>query len=176
MKCIVEVISDTLSKPDPLPISEECLETLRGGTDVNLILGISKRGSGRERSRVLLPMAKSVTCSGNWQVVPNNFTFPVVAPLSLLPARHRAERWGSKSDQGDSKEQMRREMEFEVLLYFIRVVESCLWPHSVPSLSYCRWTNHFYPSPPKFTEGTSGNCGSRYSFTTVVWEDGFHQL
>uniref|UniRef100_A0A663M5N6 Chromogranin-A n=1 Tax=Athene cunicularia TaxID=194338 RepID=A0A663M5N6_ATHCN len=30
MKCIVEVISDTLSKPNPLPISEECLETLRG--------------------------------------------------------------------------------------------------------------------------------------------------
>ncbi|NXJ73745.1 CMGA protein, partial [Trogon melanurus] len=29
MKCIVEVISDTLSKPNPLPISEECLETLR---------------------------------------------------------------------------------------------------------------------------------------------------
>uniref|UniRef100_A0A8D0G0D2 Chromogranin-A n=1 Tax=Sphenodon punctatus TaxID=8508 RepID=A0A8D0G0D2_SPHPU len=32
MKCIVEVISDTLSKPNPLPISRECLETLKGGT------------------------------------------------------------------------------------------------------------------------------------------------
>lgn len=96
MKCIVEVISDTLSKPNPLPISEECLETLRGGTDVNLILGISKRGSGRERSRVLLSMVLSDTCSGNWQ--PNNFTFPVVTPLSLLPARRRAKRC-SKSGQ-----------------------------------------------------------------------------
>ncbi|XP_042194185.1 chromogranin-A [Callorhinchus milii] len=29
MKCIVEVISDILSKPSPLPISEECMEALR---------------------------------------------------------------------------------------------------------------------------------------------------
>lgn len=32
MKCIVEVISDTLSKPSPMPVSQECFETLRGGT------------------------------------------------------------------------------------------------------------------------------------------------
>lgn len=32
MKCIVEVISDTLSKPSPMPVSKECFETLRGGT------------------------------------------------------------------------------------------------------------------------------------------------
>ncbi|NXY47703.1 CMGA protein, partial [Ceuthmochares aereus] len=38
MKCIVEVISDTLSKPNPLPISEECLETLRGGMGSALTL------------------------------------------------------------------------------------------------------------------------------------------
>ncbi|XP_040528958.1 chromogranin-A [Gallus gallus] len=38
MKCIVEVISDTLSKPDPLPISEECLETLRGDERIISIL------------------------------------------------------------------------------------------------------------------------------------------
>lgn len=31
MKCIVEVISDTLSKPSPMPVSQECFETLRGG-------------------------------------------------------------------------------------------------------------------------------------------------
>lgn len=31
MKCIVEVISDTLSKPGPVPVSQECFETLRGG-------------------------------------------------------------------------------------------------------------------------------------------------
>uniref|UniRef100_A0A4W2GEA0 Chromogranin-A n=1 Tax=Bos indicus x Bos taurus TaxID=30522 RepID=A0A4W2GEA0_BOBOX len=31
MKCIVEVISDTLSKPSPMPVSKECFETLRGG-------------------------------------------------------------------------------------------------------------------------------------------------
>ena len=29
MKCIVEVISDTLSKPSPMPVSKECFETLR---------------------------------------------------------------------------------------------------------------------------------------------------
>ncbi|NWI07161.1 CMGA protein, partial [Tichodroma muraria] len=38
MKCIVEVISDTLSKPNPLPISEECLETLRGDERIISIL------------------------------------------------------------------------------------------------------------------------------------------
>ncbi|XP_051876896.1 chromogranin-A isoform X2 [Pristis pectinata] len=30
MNCVVEVISDTLSKPSPLPISQECMETLKG--------------------------------------------------------------------------------------------------------------------------------------------------
>ncbi|XP_041120893.1 chromogranin-A isoform X2 [Polyodon spathula] len=30
MKCIVEVIADTLSKPSPLPVSQECLDALRG--------------------------------------------------------------------------------------------------------------------------------------------------
>ncbi|NXM50177.1 CMGA protein, partial [Gymnorhina tibicen] len=38
MKCIVEVISDTLSKPNPLPINEECLETLRGDERIISIL------------------------------------------------------------------------------------------------------------------------------------------
>ncbi|KAF1497040.1 Chromogranin-A, partial [Eudyptula minor novaehollandiae] len=38
MKCVVEVISDTLSKPNPLPISEECLETLRGDERIISIL------------------------------------------------------------------------------------------------------------------------------------------
>uniref|UniRef100_A0A8B9IXX9 Chromogranin-A n=1 Tax=Amazona collaria TaxID=241587 RepID=A0A8B9IXX9_9PSIT len=38
MKCIVEVISDTLSKPNPLPITAECLETLRGDERIISIL------------------------------------------------------------------------------------------------------------------------------------------
>nr|XP_027787253.1 chromogranin-A isoform X1 [Marmota flaviventris] len=38
MKCIVEVISDTLSKPSPTPISQECLETLRGDERILSIL------------------------------------------------------------------------------------------------------------------------------------------
>lgn len=38
MKCIVEVISDTLSKPSPMPVSQECFETLRGG--MNWKLGV----------------------------------------------------------------------------------------------------------------------------------------
>uniref|UniRef100_A0A8C3SAI8 Chromogranin-A n=1 Tax=Chelydra serpentina TaxID=8475 RepID=A0A8C3SAI8_CHESE len=38
MKCIVEVISDTLSKPSLLPISQECLETLRGDERIISIL------------------------------------------------------------------------------------------------------------------------------------------
>lgn len=38
MKCIVEVISDTLSKPSPIPISQNCLETLRGDERIISIL------------------------------------------------------------------------------------------------------------------------------------------
>ncbi|XP_075049222.1 chromogranin-A isoform X2 [Mixophyes fleayi] len=37
-QCIVEVISDTLSKPNPVPISQECLETLRGDERIISIL------------------------------------------------------------------------------------------------------------------------------------------
>ncbi|XP_069321343.1 chromogranin-A isoform X2 [Eulemur rufifrons] len=38
MKCIVEVISDTLSKPSPMPVSQECFETLRGDERILSIL------------------------------------------------------------------------------------------------------------------------------------------
>ncbi|XP_012658860.1 chromogranin-A [Otolemur garnettii] len=38
MKCIVEVISDTLSKPSPMPVSHECFETLRGDERILSIL------------------------------------------------------------------------------------------------------------------------------------------
>uniref|UniRef100_G1TSN0 Chromogranin-A n=1 Tax=Oryctolagus cuniculus TaxID=9986 RepID=G1TSN0_RABIT len=38
MKCIVEVISDTLSKPSPTPVSQECFETLRGDERILSIL------------------------------------------------------------------------------------------------------------------------------------------
>ncbi|XP_006839623.1 PREDICTED: chromogranin-A [Chrysochloris asiatica] len=38
MKCIVEVISDTLSKPSPMPVSQECFETLQGDERILSIL------------------------------------------------------------------------------------------------------------------------------------------
>lgn len=38
MKCIVEVISDTLSKPSSMPVSQECFETLRGDERILSIL------------------------------------------------------------------------------------------------------------------------------------------
>ncbi|KAG8514294.1 Chromogranin-A [Galemys pyrenaicus] len=38
MKCIVEVISDTLSKPSPLPVSQGCFQTLRGDERILSIL------------------------------------------------------------------------------------------------------------------------------------------
>ncbi|XP_040188071.1 chromogranin-A isoform X2 [Rana temporaria] len=38
MKCIVEVISDTLSKPNPVPITQDCLDTLRGDERIISIL------------------------------------------------------------------------------------------------------------------------------------------
>lgn len=38
MKCIVEVISATLSKPNPVPTSQDCLETLRGDERIISIL------------------------------------------------------------------------------------------------------------------------------------------
>ncbi|XP_012371041.1 chromogranin-A isoform X2 [Octodon degus] len=38
MKCIVEVISDSLSKPSPMPVSQECLEILQGDERILSIL------------------------------------------------------------------------------------------------------------------------------------------
>ncbi|XP_042548695.1 chromogranin-A [Dipodomys spectabilis] len=38
MRCIVEVISDSLSKPSPKPVSHECLETLQGDERILSIL------------------------------------------------------------------------------------------------------------------------------------------
>ncbi|XP_063803639.1 chromogranin-A isoform X2 [Pseudophryne corroboree] len=38
MKCVVEVISGTLSKPNPVPVSQDCLETLRGDERIISIL------------------------------------------------------------------------------------------------------------------------------------------
>ncbi|MBN3281425.1 CMGA protein, partial [Polyodon spathula] len=38
MKCIVEVIADTLSKPSPLPVSQKCLDALRGDDRIISIL------------------------------------------------------------------------------------------------------------------------------------------
>ncbi|NXX23188.1 CMGA protein, partial [Podargus strigoides] len=58
MKCIVEVISDTLSKPNPLPISEECLETLRGDERIISIL----------RHQNLLKELQEIAAQG-WSVI-----------------------------------------------------------------------------------------------------------
>ncbi|XP_067894371.1 chromogranin-A [Heterodontus francisci] len=38
MKCVVEVISDTLSKPSPLPVSQQCMEALRGDERIISVL------------------------------------------------------------------------------------------------------------------------------------------
>ncbi|EDL18858.1 chromogranin A, isoform CRA_b [Mus musculus] len=38
MKCVLEVISDSLSKPSPMPVSPECLETLQGDERILSIL------------------------------------------------------------------------------------------------------------------------------------------
>uniref|UniRef100_A0A8D2IPT4 Chromogranin-A n=1 Tax=Varanus komodoensis TaxID=61221 RepID=A0A8D2IPT4_VARKO len=38
MKCIAEVISDTVSKPNPLPVSQECLDILQGDERIHSIL------------------------------------------------------------------------------------------------------------------------------------------
>eukprot|EP00061_Rhincodon_typus_P010623 g35069.t1 len=38
MKCVVEVISDTLSKPSPLPVSQHCMEILRGDERIISVL------------------------------------------------------------------------------------------------------------------------------------------
>lgn len=54
MKCIVEVISDTLSKPSPMPVSQECFETLRGGT--------GKAGGGG------LGVGVAAHCPWGWEV------------------------------------------------------------------------------------------------------------
>ena len=56
MKCIVEVISDTLSKPSPMPVSKECFETLRGGMGQAWDEGLLPAGLGGEDMGVWLLM------------------------------------------------------------------------------------------------------------------------
>ena len=56
MKCIVEVISDTLSKPSPMPVSKECFETLRGGMGQARDEGLLPAGLGGEDMGVWLLM------------------------------------------------------------------------------------------------------------------------
>jgi hypothetical protein len=46
MKCVLEVISDSLSKPSPMPVSPECLETLQGGRSQRLEEELGGQGVG----------------------------------------------------------------------------------------------------------------------------------
>nr|XP_025841366.1 chromogranin-A isoform X3 [Vulpes vulpes] len=58
MKCIVEVISDTLSKPSPMPVSQECFETLRGGTDERILSILRHQNLLKELQDLALQGAK----------------------------------------------------------------------------------------------------------------------
>lgn len=201
MKCIVEVISDTLSKPNPLPISEECLETLRGGTASDWVLGISKSKSGNRgwscpdqlSPGLWAPVKGSLTCSPSsstglyWS--PGVGTEPLLVPghascwhvatsncLVLIgPSccfNHMVKLWEQIRPR-ERKEQMK---EWHLgSVSFPGVGGRLLWLLSVLSLPCCRWANYFYPSPPKLTEGTSGNCCTRYSASVFFWDCNYRE-
>ena len=59
MKSIVEVISDTLSKTSPMPVSQECFETLRGGMGQAWGEGLLPAGLG----------GKDMGCGFGWNSV-----------------------------------------------------------------------------------------------------------
>lgn len=207
MKCIVEVISDTLSKPNPLPISEECLETLRGGTAAGFRLGIWQIW----RVGAAPAPTNWALASGPLSRVPDTFTFlfhwAVLGPrrrdgaaacpkpclvLALWPrgAGWHQTAWASqdlpvisitwlrdvRANQVKGKKRVNEEGgAFGVLFNFLGLGGGLLWLLSILSLPCCRWTNYFYPSPPKLVEGTSGNCCSRYSATIFSGECNYRE-
>uniref|UniRef100_A0A8D0G7B0 Chromogranin-A n=1 Tax=Sphenodon punctatus TaxID=8508 RepID=A0A8D0G7B0_SPHPU len=79
MKCIVEVISDTLSKPNPLPISRECLETLKGDERIVSVL----------RHQNLLKELQEIAAKGT-VLVQGSMGSREGQPI-LMEGRHRSE-------------------------------------------------------------------------------------
>nr|XP_048710666.1 chromogranin-A isoform X3 [Caretta caretta] len=95
MKCIVEVISDTLSKPSPLPISQECLETLRGDERIISIL----------RHQNLLKELQELAVQDKSREIAVEKPTASFAELAAERSQQNSEREESKEDEENSLEE-----------------------------------------------------------------------
>uniref|UniRef100_A0A674KAJ5 Chromogranin-A n=1 Tax=Terrapene triunguis TaxID=2587831 RepID=A0A674KAJ5_9SAUR len=106
MKCIVEVISDTLSKPSPLPISQECLETLSG--DERIISILRHQNLLKELQELAVQGASERT----WQQKKNGgFEDELSEVLETSFAELAAERSQQNSEREESKEDEKNSLE-----------------------------------------------------------------
>ncbi|XP_066550997.1 chromogranin-A [Amia ocellicauda] len=118
MKCIVEVIADTLSKPSPIPISQECLDSLRGDERIISILrhqnllkelqelatqGASERAQQQKKSNDLADRISAV--------LEDHVDKDDIADRSMLKALEKPRREGLR---GQSQVAAKREAENEV--------------------------------------------------------------
>uniref|UniRef100_A0A8C3SAK5 Chromogranin-A n=1 Tax=Chelydra serpentina TaxID=8475 RepID=A0A8C3SAK5_CHESE len=106
MKCIVEVISDTLSKPSLLPISQECLETLRG--DERIISILRHQNLLKELQELAVQGANERT----WQQKKNGgFEDELSEILETSFAELVAQRSQQNSEREESKEDEKNNLE-----------------------------------------------------------------
>ncbi|XP_061469235.1 chromogranin-A [Rhineura floridana] len=128
MNCIVEVISGIVSKPNPLPISQECLETLQGDERVLSILrhqnllkelqeiaiqGASERTEQQKKSssfedelsEVLESQGNKNTERDLLEATPDEEPAASFAELEAEKSRKNLERDGSKEDERNSLEE-----------------------------------------------------------------------
>ncbi|XP_048341577.1 chromogranin-A isoform X2 [Sphaerodactylus townsendi] len=105
MKCIVEVISDTVSKPNPLPISQECLEILQGGASERTEQQKKSSGFEDELSEALESQSNKNTERDLPEGVPNDETTNLFAELQTERSQMDNERDISKEDKSNSLEE-----------------------------------------------------------------------
>ncbi|XP_074854854.1 chromogranin-A [Carettochelys insculpta] len=131
MKCIVEVISDTLSKPSPLPISQECLETLRGDERIVSILrhqnllkelqelavqGANERIWQQKKNGGFEDELSEVLESQNDKTMQRDESREIATEEpTVSPAELEAERSQQNSEKEESKEEERESRSHEVV-------------------------------------------------------------
>ncbi|XP_042297645.1 chromogranin-A [Sceloporus undulatus] len=128
MKCIAEVISDTVSKPNPLPISQECLDILQGDERIRSILrhqnllkelqeialqGANERTEQQKKSHGFedeLSEVLETQSEGNTERELSEGS-PSEDPIASLAELEEAERSQKNSERGVSKEEARNSLE-----------------------------------------------------------------
>ncbi|XP_026146834.1 chromogranin-A [Carassius auratus] len=112
MKCIVEVIADALSKPHPIPISQDCLETL--SADDRLVSILRHRNFLREMQDIAAEGASERTQDPHPGDAPEHVTslsrdtMKTADDQSMLDALDKPEEDAEKRGAGEESEEAER--------------------------------------------------------------------